>query len=108
MALPDLYNIDGEKMQLGEIVRRCEAIATKDKNAFFVGRETIRGRLRCGVRTWAGLTSPVASRKARVANHAWRDGFTNESKRPRRSHDSAYDAEEYPEVLPPLNELLGR
>lgn len=75
---PDLYTIrhaagdEGEKLQLGEIIARCEQIALKDGTKFFVGRETIRGRLRCGVRTWDGLTAKTATAKGRVRNHAWR------------------------------------
>lgn len=112
MAQPDLYTIDGEKLQLGEIVRRCEQIAAKDKKAFFVGRETIRGRLRCSIRTWAGLTSPVASRRQRAASHGWRDGInarqTKPHRRDRHPDDSVYEPEEYTGPDESLDALLGR
>lgn len=110
MATPDLYTIDGEKLQLGEIVRRCEQIASKNKDAFFVGRETIRGRLRCGIRTWLGLTSPVASRKQRVANHKWRSGSikTEPRRRDRHPEDRVYEPEEYVGPDETIEELLGR
>lgn len=76
----DLYTIrgaatdEGEKLRLGEIVSRCELLATQDGTKFFVGRETIRGRLRCGARTWGELTAPVKSHSQRVSKHKWRDG----------------------------------
>lgn len=78
MAPPDLYTIRNadntgeEKLQLGEIISRCEHIALHDGTRYFVGRETIRGRLRCGVRTWEGLTAKTATAKGRVKNHKWR------------------------------------
>lgn len=67
------YNIDGEKLGLGQIVSRCELIASQDPTKFFVGRETIRGRLRIGVRSWNGLTSKVKNAKQRATGHCWRD-----------------------------------
>lgn len=74
MAPPDLYTIDGEKLQLGQIIKRCEKIAERNKDGkrYFVGREAIRGRLRCGIRTWEGLTAKIKSQRDRVANHRWR------------------------------------
>lgn len=114
MATPDIYiirfadNSKREELQLGEIVRRCEKIAERDKDAFFVGRETIRGRLRCGIRTWEGLTSPVASRRARAANHAWREGIGKAAHRPRLPDDSVYEPEGYTGPDESLDSLLGR
>lgn len=119
MASPEQYIIrwhgeereDGESLQLGDVVRRCEEIAGKNSGAFFVGRETIRGRLRCGIRTWEGLTSPVASRRARVANHAWR-GKGNAEGAPKRvrSHpdDAVYEPEDYVGPDEALDAILGR
>lgn len=118
MAKPEQYNIrwhketreDGESLQLGEVVKRCETIAAENKGAFFVGRETIRGRLRCGIRTWEGLTSPVASRRDRVANHAWRKGSDEERRSRPRTHpdDSVYEPEDYLGPDEALDAVLGR
>jgi len=118
MAKPEQYIIrwhretreEGESLQLGQIVKRCEEIAEKDKDAFFVGRETIRGRLRCGIRTWEGLTSPVASRRARVANHAWRKGSPEGVRNRPRTHpdDSVYEPEDYIGPDEALDAILGR
>lgn len=94
MALPDTYTIEGERMQLGEIIKRCEEIAkeNKDWKRYFVGRETIRGRLRCGIRTWDGLTAKIKSRADRVANHKWRGKKGTVA---RQSSDVVYEPEDY-------------
>jgi len=79
----DLYTIkqdpanpadEGEKLTVGQIVKRCEeiAIANEDRQRYFVGREAIRGRLRCGIRSWPELTAKVKSRTERGRTHRWR------------------------------------
>ena len=108
---PEVYRIEGEELQLGEIVRRCEQIAEKNKGAFFVGRETIRGRLRCSIRTWEGLTSPVASRRARAARSPWRKGSLKSQSQPQRRRsfdDSVYEPEEYVGPDESIDTLLGK
>lgn len=93
MAPPDIYTIDGERLQLGEIIKRCEQIAKEnaDWKRYFVGREAIRGRLRCGIRTWDGLTAKTKSRSERVKNHHWR----GRGRATRHPDDSIYEPEEY-------------
>lgn len=89
-----LYTIEGKKLGLGEIVAECERLAevNKDWKRYFVGRETIRGRLRCGVRTWDGLTSKALSHQERVQNHRWRGKKAAEG---RQASDGLYEPEEY-------------
>lgn len=114
MPTPDLYTIrnkeggKGEQLQLGEIVKRCEQIALHNSKAYFVGRETIRGRLRHGVRTWDGLTARVATHTERVKNHRWRSGTQGINGKPPRTRpeDRLYEPEE--PVTETLDELLGR
>lgn len=108
MAQADYYTIrdgegdKGEKLTLGQIIARCEQIAktNKDGKRYFVGRETIRGRLRCGVRTWDGLTARTKTHSQRVRSHVWRgkpSGSGTTHVRPRRHHpdDSIYEPEGY-------------
>lgn len=99
MATPDLYVIDGEKLQLKAVVERCEAIARKNRKAYFVGRETIRGRLRSGVRTWEGLTRRVTPPGA--TGSAWRKDAPQ-----RHAGDSLYEPEDYVGPDESLDELL--
>jgi hypothetical protein len=96
MAPPDLYTIDGKKLQLSQIISQCEKIAkaNKDGKRYFVGRETIRGRLRCGVRTWIGLTSKTKTHSERVKGHSWRGKTPGAAFRP-HPDDSVYEPEDY-------------
>lgn len=115
MPPPDLYTIrnkeggKGEQLQLGEIVKRCEQIALHNSKAYFVGRETIRGRLRHGVRTWDGLTARVATHTERVKNHHWRSGPNGKpATKPTRTlpEDRLYEPEG--PITETLDQLLGR
>jgi len=83
MPNPDMYTIEGEKLQLKQVIQRCESLA-KLGQGVFVGREAIRARLRRGVRRWQELVSPIQTRKDRIKNHCWKSPLkkqTSESPR---------------------------
>lgn len=112
MPKPDTFTIEKEKLQLGQIIKRCESLARLGQGVF-VGREAIRARLRRGVRKWSDLVCPIKSHRERVKEHPWRSqektngeagkatqapltGFTAHA-RPYDGHDPYLLPVDYPE-----------